>query len=81
MVLRPCFQRARREAIECLEENFGAEDRETLLESWGSFPLSIGVLLARRIGPVSRPASIIIVVTPVTASPFAIAHWIGAAPR
>ena len=31
--------------------------------------------------PVSSPASIRIVVTPVTDSPFAIAHWMGAAPR
>ena len=32
-------------------------------------------------GPVSRPSSISMVVTPVSVSPFAIAHWIGAAPR
>jgi hypothetical protein len=33
------------------------------------------------IGPVSRPSSISMIVTPVSASPASIARWIGAAPR
>ena len=33
------------------------------------------------VGPVSSPASIFMTVTPVSVSPLAIAHWIGAAPR
>jgi len=36
---------------------------------------------ASRMSPVSKPASIFIVVTPVTSSPWAIAHCTGAAPR
>ena len=40
----------------------------------------IGTALASSIGPVSSPASSSIVVTPVICSPFATAHWIGAAP-
>src|ERR1700691_3949703 len=34
-----------------------------------------------RMSPVSRPASMRMVVTPVTVSPLAIAHWMGAAAR
>ncbi len=41
----------------------------------------IGVARDSRMGPVSRPSSIIIVVTPVSVSPFTMAQWIGAAPR
>ena len=38
-------------------------------------------LPCNRMSPVSSPASMRMVVTPVTDSPRAIAHWIGAAPR
>jgi hypothetical protein len=41
----------------------------------------IGAAACSSTSPVSRPASMRIVVTPVVVSPFAIAHWIGAAPR
>src|SRR5579871_2809734 len=41
----------------------------------------IGVSHLSSMSPVSSPASMRIVVTPVTDSPFAMAHWIGAAPR
>ena len=41
----------------------------------------IGVRSASSIGPVSRPSSMRMVVTPVSASPARIARWIGAAPR
>jgi hypothetical protein len=41
----------------------------------------MGVARARSVGPVSSPSSIIMVVTPVSRSPFTIAHWMGAAPR
>jgi hypothetical protein len=42
---------------------------------------SIGVAPASSIGPVSSPRSIIMMVTPVCASPARMARWIGAAPR
>ena len=35
----------------------------------------------RRMGPVSRPSPMSMVVLPVTVSPLAMAHWMGAAPR
>jgi hypothetical protein len=41
----------------------------------------IGISRCMSMSPVSSPASIRMVVTPVTDSPLAIAHWIGAAPR
>ncbi|MCY1515450.1 hypothetical protein D9M68_500370 [compost metagenome] len=41
----------------------------------------IGVVTLSSIGPVSRPASICITVTPLSASPASTARWIGAAPR
>jgi len=42
---------------------------------------SLGVRSIRSIGPVSSPASICMIVTPVSASPASSARWIGAAPR
>jgi hypothetical protein len=41
----------------------------------------MGVARDMRIGPVSSPSSIIIVVTPVSVSPLTTAQWMGAAPR
>ena len=41
----------------------------------------MGIARDSRMGPVSRPSSMSIVVTPVSRSPFTIAHWTGAAPR
>src|SRR5580658_1483228 len=41
----------------------------------------IGISRCMSMSPVSSPASMRMVVTPVTDSPLAIAHWIGAAPR
>jgi hypothetical protein len=41
----------------------------------------IGVARASSVGPVSSPASMSIVVTPVSVSPFTMAHCTGAAPR
>ena len=41
----------------------------------------IGSARQRSIGPVSSPASICMIVTPVSVSPLAIAQLIGAAPR
>ncbi len=41
----------------------------------------IGVAVRSSTGPVSRPASIAMIATPVSASPAMIARWIGAAPR
>ncbi|MNE39746.1 hypothetical protein D3C80_1337130 [compost metagenome] len=41
----------------------------------------IGVLTLSSIGPVSRPASMRITVTPLSLSPASTARWIGAAPR
>ena len=40
-----------------------------------------GVVARWRMSPLSMPASIFMMVTPVSASPFRMAHWIGAAPR
>ena len=41
----------------------------------------IGVRVCSSMSPVSTPSAIIIVVTPVSVSPFKTAHWIGPAPR
>ncbi len=40
-----------------------------------------GVRDCEMISPVSKPASIFMIVTPVSASPLRIADWIGDAPR
>ena len=42
---------------------------------------AMGVVRVATMPPVSRPASIRMSVTPVSASPSRMAHWIGAAPR
>ena len=42
---------------------------------------AIGTRALSSIGPVSRPSSICMMVTPVSPSPARIARWIGAAPR
>ena len=41
----------------------------------------IATFSASSMGPVSRPSSICMMVTPVSLSPAMIARWIGAAPR
>ena len=41
----------------------------------------MGVAAVLTIGPVSSPASMRMRVTPVSVSPLAMAHWMGAAPR
>jgi hypothetical protein len=42
---------------------------------------AIGVVTRRRTGPLSSPASIPMMLTPVSVSPFMMAQGIGAAPR
>ena len=50
---------------------------EVILVSSGA----IASFFCVKISPVSRPASICMIVTPVSESPLSNAHWIGAAPR
>jgi hypothetical protein len=41
----------------------------------------IAIFRVSATGPVSRPISIFMIITPVSASPAMIARWMGAAPR
>ena len=54
---------------------------EAIKETAASSASAMGVRSTARVGPVSSPASIFMIVTPVSGSPLAMAHWMGAAPR
>ena len=55
------------------------ENHDVTLAAVSRAPTGVGT--SSRMGPVSRPASICMSVTPVCASPASMARWIGAAPR
>ena len=80
--LRRELQRAALERAERAHHQVGAERapaRRAVRRPSCRAP--IGDALGQRDGPVSRPSSICMTMTPVSASPAMIARWIGAAPR
>jgi hypothetical protein len=72
---------AAQHAREAVGEHLRAEHGEAIVQPPPVSSAAIGVRASSSTGPVSRPASICIRSTPVSASPARIARWIGAAPR